>query len=177
MSRIAALLLALVLPLAQAGAVTLHVPGDYLRIQSAIDAAAAGDTVRVAEGIFSGPGNRGLDLRGKSLVLIGAGPGATLIDCEGRNRGFRLVGGEGRDTLIRGFTVLNGSAPGGDLPGKGGGIYCSGSSPRIECCHFRGGIADYGGGLAVEWEADPAISHCVFVGNRARIEGNDLWVW
>lgn len=175
MTRLVALLLTILLTPTLASGATLRVPGDFLRIQSALDAAAAGDTVRVGCGIFAGPGNRGLDFRGKSLALIGAGAGLTVLDCEGADRGFRLAGGEGADTLIRGFTVLNGAAPAGLLPGKGGGLYCAGASPRVERVHFRGGRADYGGAVAAEWEAAPELRGCVFAGNVAAVEGDDCW--
>ena len=159
---------------ADARAATLRVPGDHLRIQQALDAAAPGDTVRVAAGIFTGAGNRDLVIEGKTIALIGAGPASTLIDCEGGGRGLSLIGA-GAGTLLRGFTVQNGIARGGDLPGKGGGIYCAASEARIERCHFRGGVADFGGGIAAEWEAHPLLVGCVFLDNHAHIEGDDFW--
>ena len=166
--------MAILLPLAQAGAATLHVPADYPRIQIAIDDAAAGDTVRVAPGIYSGPGNRDLRLGEKPLTLLGAGPAATLLDCEGDGRGFRLVDAD-EGTLVRGFAVMNAAAPGGDLPGKGAGILVVGGTPRIERCLFSGGRADYGGGLALEWDAAPRLKACVFRGNRAALAGDDIY--
>ncbi len=154
---------------------TLHVPADYLRIQSAIDAAATGDTVRVADGIYQGSGNRDLHLGARDLVLLGAGPAATILDCEGAGRGFRLVdAGEG--TLIRGFTVMNAIATRSELPGKGAGAYLSGGSPRIERCLFTGGRADYGGGLACDWGATPSLKGCAFRNNRALLSGDDLYM-
>ena len=41
---------------APVGADTLHVPGDHPTIQAAMDAAQAGDTVLVADGVYTGPG-------------------------------------------------------------------------------------------------------------------------
>ncbi len=172
MHRLATLLLALFL-VADARAATLRVPGDFRTIQPAINAAAGGDTVRVAPGIYQGPGNRDLLLEGKSIVLVGAGPGATLIDCEGAGRGFFLVDADA-GTLLRGFTVLNGLAPEGDLPGKGGGALVIGGAPRFERCLFLGGRADFGGGLAAEWGARLAVRDCSFRDNRAGIDGDDL---
>lgn len=169
MKRLLAILLALSAPLA-AQAAELRVPGDFCRIQQALDAAAPGDTVRVAAGIYAGPGNRALDTRGKALTLLGAGPGATVLDCEGASRGFLLRGEAGTRCLVSGFTVLRGAAE------RGAGALCEGASPRFESCQFLDCEADYGGGLAVTWEATPRLRACVFKGNRARLGGGDVYV-
>ncbi len=167
--------LALVLALALAAsgpsrAATLRVPGDFPLIQQALDAAQPGDTVRVAAGIFSGPGNRALDTRGKALSLIGAGPGGTLIDCEGAGGGFLLrAEGEAR-SLIRGFTVLRAAAA------RGAGLDCEGGHLRLESCAFVGGRADWGAGLAATWESTVHLQSCTFTGNRAALGGDDLYL-
>jgi len=167
------LLLALALVFTTPGlsfAATLHVPGDFPLIQQALNAAQPGDTVRVAAGIFSGPGNRALDTRGKPLYLIGAGPGGTLIDCAGQAGGFRLQGdGEAR-SLIRGFTVLHAVAD------RGAGLLCEGGRLRVESCAFIGGRADWGAGLAATWEASLQLQACQFAGNRAALGGDDLYL-
>ncbi len=173
MSQRLLLLLALALVFTAPGpslAATLHVPEDFPQIQSALDAAQPGDTVRVAAGIFSGPGNRALEIRGKPLYLLGAGPGGTLIDCEGEAGGFRLRGeGEAR-SLIRGFTVLHAAAE------RGAGLLCEGGRLRVESCQFIGGRADWGAGVAATWETSLHLQACHFAGNRAALGGDDLYL-
>ena len=63
-----------------AQAATLTVPAQYTTIRAAINAAQNGDTVLVAAGTYSGPGNRDIDFSGKSLVVTSqAGPSSTII--------------------------------------------------------------------------------------------------
>ena len=64
------LCLCLALPLA-AQATVLHVPADYPDIQSAINGAVNGDTVLVAPGLYTGPGNRNIYMQGKAVRVVG----------------------------------------------------------------------------------------------------------
>ena len=52
---------------------TLHVPGDYPTIQAAIDASVDGDTVLIADGTYTGEGNRDLDFGGRAITVRSAG--------------------------------------------------------------------------------------------------------
>ena len=85
-------------------------------IQSGVDAVHDGDTVLIADGTYTGPGNRDIDFHGKSLTVRSAhGPAKTIIDCgghksadgSGSHRGFYLHSGEKKAT-ISGFTIKNG---------------------------------------------------------------------
>src|SRR5437867_13431554 len=65
---------------------TLHVPGDYPTIQTAIVAATAGDTILVGPGLY----NENLDTQGKMLALISeAGAVNTVVDGGRRRRVLR----------------------------------------------------------------------------------------
>lgn len=83
---------------------TLQVPGDYPTIQAAVDAAAAGDTIRVGPGSWCGASVN------KQLNLIGEG-NATIIGCAESptaypffRTGFFLPNGGASGTTIRHFT-------------------------------------------------------------------------
>ncbi|MBN1434733.1 hypothetical protein JW921_08240, partial [Candidatus Fermentibacterales bacterium] len=64
----ASLVLCLLLPATSVGG-TLHVPGDYPSIQSAINAAVDGDTVLVGPGLWAGP----ISFAGKEIVVRSSG--------------------------------------------------------------------------------------------------------
>lgn len=109
---------------------TIHIPGDSSTIQAGIDAAVDGDTVLVADGIYTGEGNRDIDFLGKGIVVISTnGPELTIIDCEGDSlnihRGFYFHNDENPESILRGFTIKNGNAQ------PGSAIYCVESSPII----------------------------------------------
>jgi parallel beta-helix repeat protein len=107
---------------------TLHVPGDYPTIQSAIDAAVGGDTVLVAPGTYV----ENIDFLGKAItVKSDEGPEATVID--GNEAGSVVVfnKSETADSVLEGFTITNGTGFGDYWPYYGGGIYCR-ASPTIK---------------------------------------------
>jgi len=114
----------------------LHVPGEYPTMQAGIDAAAEGDTVLVADGTYTGGGNRDLDFGGVNMVVMSEnGPEVTSIDCEGdsldSHRGFYFHSGEDSTAVVQGFTIRNGYAAGPWPKFVGGGIRCDNSSPTI----------------------------------------------
>lgn len=139
-------LLALALP---ASAATLPVPAQFTTIQAAINAAVNGDTVLIADGTYTGPGNVDLDFGGRNInVTSQNGPTKTIIDCGGsagtNHRGFYLHSGE-TNAVISGLTIQNGY--GGPPSGydAGGGICNIGSGLTIQNCVLRSNVAGQGG--------------------------------
>jgi hypothetical protein len=157
------------------GATTIRVPSDSTTIQAGINGADPGDTVLVADGIYTGDGNRDIVFDGKGVILLSEnGPDVTIIDCEAgnedRHRGFDLQDGEDSTTVIDGFTVRNGYAS------NGGGMWFVTSEPIVRNCIVTGNIATSGGG-GVACLGSPIFRDNNFVGNSAVTGGGVYAYW
>lgn len=143
---------------AGAQGVTLNVPAGYPTIQSAIDAAAAGDTVVVAAGNYG----ESLSWSNKDLTIQGAGAGLSIID-PGGNRRCLSTAGLTFASLIEGFTFRNGYSG----PNYAGGMYNLGSSPTVINCCFYLNKGNWGGGMGNVNGSNPTVANCTFYGNWA----------
>src|SRR5262245_45668752 len=73
-----------------ARAVELRGPLNCSTSQAAIVAASSGDTILVADGTYSGPGNRNISFHGTRLVVRSEnGPANCTIDCADESGSFR----------------------------------------------------------------------------------------
>ena len=100
--------LMLICPVMVFGAV-IHVPADQATIQAAVNAAETGDTVILADGTYSGDGNREIAITRKEITITSAGgPENCVMDCGGLNRGFLIWGPVSGGLVINGLTVTNG---------------------------------------------------------------------
>ncbi|MBM3320056.1 MAG: T9SS type A sorting domain-containing protein [Candidatus Eisenbacteria bacterium] len=150
--------------------------GDAPTIQAGIDSAAAGDTVSLGNGTYSGDGNRDIQFMGKAIVVRSASgdPSLCVLDCQGsaedQHRGFFFGSGEGRASVLEGITITGGYADAA-LGWYGGAIRCaSSSSPTIRTCVLEGNHAARGGGL-YSHGSGPEIRDCVFRSNTTRSGG------
>ncbi|MHC4864377.1 MAG: S8 family serine peptidase [Planctomycetota bacterium] len=155
----------------------LSVPTEVSTIQEAIDVSWEGGTVCVADGTYTGEGNRDIDFRGKMITVRSeSGPESCVIDCNGDanepHRGFWFHKGEGPNSVLDGFTITNGYGhlypSSDDWISKGGGIYCcDNSSPTIANCKIENNRADWGGGMENWEDCSPTVINCTFIGNSA----------
>jgi hypothetical protein len=152
-----------------AGAATIRVPADLPTIQAGITAANGGDTVLVAPGTYTGPGNRNLDFGGKNLRLVSAaGAAVTILDGELADaRGIHFRRGETFGALVEGFTIRNFRPTAAAGSPDGAGILIEpGCNPLVQYCTFTGNVAadGRGGGMCT---AGGSVQHCLFLGNGA----------
>ncbi|MGB2808308.1 MAG: right-handed parallel beta-helix repeat-containing protein, partial [Sedimentisphaerales bacterium] len=167
--------------------------GDYLTIQAAINDANDGDTIIVADGTYTGDGNRDIDFLGKAITLRSTDPNdpnvvtGTIIDCQGSlehpHRGFYLHNSEDANSVLAGFTITNGVGHpiwrSGVLFSEGGAIFCDASSPTISQCNITGNVAQLidggtnywyggcGGGIRCYGNSNPTIRNCTITNNFA----------
>jgi hypothetical protein len=136
--------------------------GDFDSIQEAVDAASDGDTVFVGIGTWV----EAVDLNGKTLELIGAGAGLSMIEPPAGLPAVRMVLGEGgrlegctlAPSGARGIEIVDGAPVivqvdiegAGNAALAGGGIWVSGAaSVVLEDVEISGATALRGGGLYV----------------------------
>jgi hypothetical protein len=155
---------------------TIHVPLQAPTIQAGVDAAASGDTVLVAPGIYRGYENKRISFYGRDIKLLSeGGPASTIIDVEGfgePDQAFRIEDGETASALIDGFTVQNGYLE----TGAGAGMFIGGSSPTVRNCIFvdnwmGSAFNDVKGGAVAVENGSPSFTNCSFTNNRVQYFG------
>ncbi len=141
-------------------------PADFNNIQAAIDESNDGDEIVIADGTYTGPGNRDIDFLGKAVTVRSeGGPENCIIDCSGTeeepHRGFNFHSDEDGDSVLEGFTIINGR------DSVGAGINCNGASPTIRHCLITGNTSRFhGGGLYCRFSS-PVITSCTLRDNTA----------
>ncbi len=167
-----------------AAAATLMVPGRYATIQAAVNAAANGDTVLIADGTYTGSGDVDIDYAGKSLTVTSQhGAAKTIIDCAGssgeNHRGFFFHSFEA-NAVVSGLTIKNG------YMGSGGAVDIEGSNVTLQNCILTANTATSAGGGAIFsnngafldntaggslYSGSVTIENCAIAGNTAPIGG------
>jgi hypothetical protein len=146
--------------------------GDAPTIQAGIDSAAAADTVLLANGTYTGPGNRNIRYKGKPVTVRSESGDRNLciVDCLYRARGFIFDPGDGPEAILEGVTITRGEAlePAPPADSGGAGIWCDAASPTIRNVKVSDCYAGlYGGGMWCSGGGAPLLEDVVFTGNVA----------
>ena len=155
-------------------ATIIHVPDDQATIQEGINIAVDGDTVLVADGIYTGMLNKELTWDGTEKHIIVKslnGYENCIIDCQNNGRAFYFYETYQDSTdIIEGFTISNGFIYNGNL--GGGAICCYYASPTIKNNKILNNFADEcsGGGILLI-RSDSKILGNLIIGNSADYEG------
>src|SRR5262249_6581215 len=102
--------------------INIRVPTDQPTIQLAINTAINGDTALVSPGTY----NENINFNGKAITVKSESrPQNTIINGGKLGSVVTFNSGEGRDSILNGFTLQNGSAA------AGGGVMIYNSSPTV----------------------------------------------
>ncbi len=150
------------------------VPGDYDRIQAAIDGSLGGDTIMVQPGVYA----ESINYHRKNLLITSnflATRNAHDIDSTiiaGREGSVvTFEGGESELAKIVGFTIRGGRSV------DGAGIYMTDARPVIDHCIVTDNEAEgYGGGMFCD-NSMPTIINCTFSRNRGLDGGGAIFGW
>ena len=159
--------LALILLPVSAMAADINVPGDQPTIQAAIDAAHNGDTILIAAGTYTGPDNRNLKTKGKTLTIKSvSGPADCVIDCQGEGQGFSIPPSTRAVVHLEGLTIRNGYSG-----SSGGAIYADRARLEAVDCIFEGNRAVFDGGAVYATHQPASFTRCIFNNNSVAYEG------
>lgn len=143
--------------------------GDFPTIQAAVDSADAGDSISLANGTYTGDGNRDIVVPRKDITIYSASfnPALCIVDCEGsareEHRGFHFVEGTGTWAQLMGVGIVNGY-----VSEHGGGIWDEGCSANIQWCNMSSCTAGgRGGGVYASDGAVCGLMNCLVWGNSA----------
>gem|GEM_PF-1619332 len=157
----------------------IYVPADFATIQAAINASWDSGTVLVADGTYTGDGNRDIDFTGKAITVRSQnGPENCIIDCNGteedQHRGFYFHSNETNEAVLAGFTITGG------LTTTGAGILCSNAHPTIRKCIITKNraiaykwVIGWGGGIYCQ-DGSPTIIGCTISNNYAEDGGGAI---
>ncbi len=171
----------------QAATFTVDLNGgaDYTDIQSAIDAAADGDTVLVKPGEYvitepinfnrlHDPANPASPPVKNIVVKSEGGAEVTTIRMSetplAPDRASVVIfeRGEAASSVLEGFLLSGGRGTGTMQSGSGGAILCgNASSPTVAHCTISGNSAMSGGGVYCGENSSPIMTNCTISGNSA----------
>ncbi len=145
--------------------------GNYPTIKAGIEAVYDGDTLLLADGIYTGYDNKNVSVEGKDITITSEnGNDNCIIDCEGIGCAF-ILGNNDSLTVIKGIKIINGYKS-----DNGGAINAVYNSARIEDCIFENCITEQCGGAIIgDYSSDLIIRNCEFINNSTVTKGGAIY--
>jgi hypothetical protein len=150
--------------------------GDAPTIQAGIDSAAAADTVLLAEGTFTGPGNRDIDFAGKAITVRSDAASVydCMVDCQGSSgdphAAFIFDNNETASSVLENITITGG------YRSSAGAVAVYYSSPTITGCVFAGNTAATAGGALDMINSVATLTNCHFISNLSLSAGGAVFM-
>ncbi len=148
-------------------------------INGALGKAASGDTVKVAEGIYtySGSGSPNVVTISKSITLSGGWingfseqTGATIIDGENANNGL-LASADGSTVVVENFIIQN------SISTDSGAIYVYGANFTLRNSTLKNNNANHrGAGIFSYYNANLTVMNSTISGNSATTSGGGIHI-
>ncbi|NQT35101.1 T9SS type A sorting domain-containing protein [bacterium] len=173
----------------------IHVPDDFDTIDGAIQEAAEGDTILIADGEYTGNGNVNMTVNEAIVIISENGPENCIIDCENADAtkamtitsgamisGITMTGGTSaamtitgaEDFIIQNCVIISNVMPEGV---SGGGISVSNSQGLIELTIFSENEGESSGaGLFTTDTSQVEVNNCIFIDNQADRFGGGILV-
>ena len=164
----------------------------FNNLQAALTAAAYGDTIKIADGIYkptetadrsisfaikndisiygayAGYGAANPDARSATLYpTILSGDIGTIGITDDNSYHVVTTNGVSSTTFLDGLTITDGNANGSSPNDSGAGIYNLAGSPQINNCSFTNNLANFAGAGIYNSSSTPTITNCLFTGNYA----------
>ena len=141
----------------------------FKTIQAGINAALSGDTVQLANGLWTGAGNTNLVID-KDLSLVSGSGNADDCVIDGSGSARILTVTPGVFVGMDGIKYMNGNAPGGYPAGVGGGILNDGAYLYITNSRFERCEASVAGGAIGAFDGYTSVIDSRFKNNAAPVD-------
>ena len=137
-------------------------------ILTALAVAERYDILLLADGTYTGPGNRDLVFPGKPVMLLSEnGPDHCTLDCENQGRAFSVLNPDASGSVVRGIRFLRGYSRYGYSIGNGlgGAVYGENTEMILDGCRFVSNSAYFAGGAVAAKDSWVILKNCVFEDN------------
>lgn len=155
----------------------VHPDSTLNSIQTGMGLCSTGDTVLVGAGTYM----ENINFNGMAITVTSEyGPDTTIIDGGSpanpdTGTVVLFISGEDTNSVMKGFTITNGTGTVDPVYGaEGGGILCVNSSPTITDNIICEDSARWGGGIECLNNSNPIISNNMIVNNKADYEGGGI---